>query len=130
MKRIINGVTYNTSTAVKIAYSRKRHGQYDQITMYQTRRGAFFFCLHGPEEQEGVVQIDSEDPGKFLEHADEVYIDTLNSSPPQAQQEAAIFVRAPQSLKRSVEQAAQDQGVSVNHLAVRCLEKCLPKAES
>ena len=76
------------------------------------------------------MQIDLEDPGKFLEHADEVYIDTLNSSPPQAQQEAAIFVRAPQSLKRSVEQAAQDQGVSVNHLAVRCLEKCLPKAKS
>src|SRR3712207_539376 len=103
MKRIIDGVTYNTATAVKIAHARKENGRYDHVTMYQTRKGAFFFCLHSSEGEAGHVQIDYEDSEKFLEYADEVHINHFSSSSAETQREAAIFVRAPESLKRSVE---------------------------
>jgi predicted HicB family RNase H-like nuclease len=129
MKRIIDGVTYNTATAVKIAHSRKGNDRYDHATMFQTRKGAFFFCLHSSEKKAGHLQVGYEDHEKFLEYADEVYINPFSSPPAEAQREVAIFVRAPESLKRSVERAAQEQGVSVNHLTVRCLEKCLSETK-
>ena len=129
MKRVINGVTYNTSTAVKIARSRRDNGRYDLVTMYETRKGAFFFCLHNSDGLAGHLLTDYEDPENFLNYAEEIYIDPSTSSPAKTQQETAIFIRTPVSLKRSVEGAAQDQGVSVNHLVVRCLENCLSKTK-
>jgi predicted HicB family RNase H-like nuclease len=129
MKRIIDGVTYNTATAVKIARSRAADGHGSYVTMYQTRKGAFFFHIRASRREAGNLDSKYEDPRKFLESAEEVYLDPFSSPPAKAQGEAAIFVRAPDSLKRTVEQAAKKQGVSVNHLTVRCLENCLSKTK-
>ena len=44
MKRIVDGVTYNTDTATRLAQSIWKDDDRDEVTgiLYQTRGGAFF----------------------------------------------------------------------------------------
>src|SRR3954452_25370199 len=107
MKRIINGVTYNTATAVKIAYSSKKYDDGKYVTMYQTRTGAFFFHLQNYARAEGHLQDwynedGVKNPKDFFEKADEVYINPFSSVEAEMQRETAIFVRLPEPLKRAL----------------------------
>jgi hypothetical protein len=86
MKRIIDGVTYNTATAVEIACSRTDNDRHNQVNMYQTRKGAFFFCLYNSEGEAEYLQPDYEDPEKFVKQADEVYLNHFSLSLAETQQ--------------------------------------------
>lgn len=125
MKRIIEGVTYNTDTAIEIAYSWKKDSKDKYVTLYQTRKGDFFFHIQNYESSLGHIDENYDDPKRFIEIADEVYINPFSSAEKEMQRETAVFVRLPEPLKRAMETAAKAQGVSVNHWIVRRVEEGL-----
>ena len=149
MKRIIDGVTYNTDTSTLIAMVQgkweKDDGiEYDFIDrLYQTRGGAFFVHenLEGgyrdPEADEWRTKVSDAFTAKTHEEAAawlhetnnvEIFSDVLGE-PPEATAEqekgATIYIRVPASLKARVDRAALDQKLSSNAWAMRCIENCL-----
>lgn len=143
MKRIVNGVTYNTDTSTRLGVS-QWDGDDGKVTetLYQTRGGAFF--LH----REIVGEVwNEEDRSKHLSTAhtfkplgpedahkwimtDEVEIfRNPFDDPPEAAAEAepgaTIYIRVPASLKRAVDEAAKGDGLSGNVWSMRCVERCL-----
>ena len=154
MKRIMDGVTYNTDTSTLIAqvatpidgkWLNPDDGiEYDYLDkLYQTRGGAFFLHLnlegvqHNQEEGEWQTKrLDTftpkthEEATAWLHETDnvEIFSDVLGE-PPEATAEqekgATIYIRVPASLKARVDRAALDQKLSSNAWAMRCIENCL-----
>lgn len=149
MKRIIDGVTYNTDTSTLIALHQGKWKKDDGIEydfkewLYQTRGGAFFLYehleggYHDPEagewrtkeENTFFAKTHQEAAAWLLENDNvEVFSDVLGE-PPEATAEqekgATIYIRVPASLKARVDRAALDQNLSGNAWAMRCLEQCL-----
>lgn len=126
MKRIINGVTYNTATATKVAYKAKARDNDRCVTMYQTRKGAFFYHFQNYERSEGHLDDWGYDPKEFVETiATEVF---FNPFLPEAEDKGAsttLFLRIPVGLKSRVETAAKDAGQSANAWVLRALEDVL-----
>lgn len=140
MKRIIEGVTYNTDTSTLIAFGSWRNSAGNSVDsmLYQTRGGAFFredrertgrgefdydaSCVPLSEEQarEWVMkgQVDLVDAEVFGE-------------PPEAEAErepsATIYVRVPIALKDRIEGAAETDTLSVNSWMIRCSERCMER---
>lgn len=151
MKRVVDGVAYNTATATRIAVTHYDHeadhlnpASRGTITLYQTRGGAFFTVDDGEKsvwiarEREHDQRlyvvfsaIDAERAREGLKHGEWEIIDTNFAAFPEAEVEpkddkpATLYVRMPASLKTRIDGAAQDEGVSANVMAMRCLEKCL-----
>jgi hypothetical protein len=142
MKRIMNGVTYNTETATKIArWEDPNLPSSDFLwthveVLYQTRGGAFF--IHQKEEPlspEGRTYdtcrpISQEEARRWVVEGNDVEVySNVFELPPEAAAEAApgatIFLRVPQSLKTRIEMAANQSGTSINTYGLRCLERCL-----
>ena len=146
MKRIVNGVTYDTETATKLAQAEWEEGGGDIITgtLYQTRGGAFFAYKeisskvwshrargHITKVRHECEPLSPEDAHKWLLEGDvEIFANPFDD-PPEATAEAepgaTIYIRVPASLKRRVEQAAEKENVSGNAWAMRCIESCLLK---
>jgi predicted HicB family RNase H-like nuclease len=148
MKRIVNGVTYNTDTSTLIArWEGQDHSDYqkedNEHLLYLTQGGAFF--VHEiTEKQEwdererewvgrtshSFVPLSPEAAHKWIMEGDvEVINDKVFEAPPEATAEpepgATIYVRVPAALKRQVEEAAKHEKVSGNVWAMRCVERCL-----
>jgi hypothetical protein len=124
MKRIVNGVTYNTGTSRKLARSTWINREDEEVTadLYQTRGGAFF-VLHtwmqaiwnerdqeGQERERNDLQPMSADQAqKWMLEGDVEVFDNPFEDPPEAAAEAepgsTIYVRVPPSLKRAIDQA-------------------------
>jgi hypothetical protein len=144
MKRIVNGVTYNTDTSTRLAQSRWEPEAGESVlgTLHQTRGGAFFV------DQEITKMVWNEDERRHEERVVHEFVplspqgahDWLMDGevevfqnpfedPPEARAEAepgeTIYIRVPASLKRSVEEAAKNEKVSGNVWAMRCVERCL-----
>jgi predicted HicB family RNase H-like nuclease len=147
MKRIVDGLTYNTDTSTLLARAEWEPNQWSPYSgaecegeLYQTRGGAFFLVttIHIPEDRER--GLEPRDKVEFaamtaeraqawmLEGDVEVYRNPFEE-PPEAEAEpeggATIYIRVPAALKRDVDEAAQEAKVSVNVWAMRCLERCL-----
>lgn len=142
MKRIVNGVTYNTDTSTRLGLSAWDDDGKITETLYQTRGGAFF--LH----RETVSEVwNEEDRSKHLatvhtfqpqSPADahewimtgevEIFRNPFDD-PPEAAAEAepgaTIYIRVPASLKRAVDEAAKGDGLSGNVWSMRCVERCI-----
>ncbi len=143
MKRIIDGVTYNTDTSERLAVSQctasYANEPYDcRATLYRTRGGAFF--VHER------IDLGVNDDG-LREHADrakamsaaeaEQWIMTGDvevfhnpfGEPPEAVTEvepsATIYIRVPAGLKQRAEQAAKDAELSLNAWSIRSFERSL-----
>jgi predicted HicB family RNase H-like nuclease len=148
MKRIIDGVTYNTDTSTRIARSEydTEYNHEDRPcdgTLYQTRGGAFFVhqCISLGNDEDGqevtkdrfVALSASEAEAWFNAGEVEPYTNPFGEDPPEAEAETApgatIYVRVPALLKRRVEEAAEKASLSANAYVLRCLESCLMKAE-
>jgi hypothetical protein len=149
VKRIIDGVAYNTATATLIARSeavyeadRGRSEERMEWALYQTRGGAFFLhtCVSSDrwnsrtEEKEEVERHDFEPMSREAAHEwtmkgqVELLVDSVFGDPPEASDEeeagATIYVRMPQALKASIEAAAaRDGGLSVNSWMMRAAEE-------
>lgn len=146
MKRIVNGVTYNTATATRLARSRLATDSEAETlvqTLYKTRGGAFFVV-----ERRTVTEWDEAD--RDMDTRKEFSVHPLTSEealawmmkgnvktfrknpfgdPPEAvadlEPAATIYVRVPATLKRDVDAAADKSKLSSNAWVMRCLENSL-----
>jgi predicted HicB family RNase H-like nuclease len=144
MKRIIDGVTYNTDTSTRLARSEyetaynheDRHCEGD---LYQTRGGAFFvwetIYLDGvdddgePRTRDRFVALSAKEAEKWIMTGDVEVFHNPFGEPPEAEAEAepgaTIYLRVPAALKKRVDAAAANANLSGNAWAIRCLENCL-----
>jgi hypothetical protein len=145
MKRIIDGVAYNTDTSTHIATSEydTKYNHEDrpcEAYLYQTRGGAFFVWesidtgrVNDVGEPMTVDRFDAlsrEDAEEWMRTGVvEVHGKDPFGERPEAVAEvepgATIYVRLPALLKRRVEEAANAANQSVNAYAMHCLERCL-----
>ncbi len=144
MKRIIDGVTYNTATSTLLATSDYEadwnHKSYPcEGHIYQTRGGAFFVheainlgFSHEIDEDVWKHRFEAlsraEAQSWIMTGETEIYSNPFEE-PPEAQAEdepsATIYVRVPTSLKQRVDAAAKAENLSANSWAMRCIEGCL-----
>ena len=143
MKRIIDGVTYNTDTSTRLAKSGYEalynNEPYECVgTLYQTRGGAFFIdeAIDLGHDEDGEREIrnrfkalSAKGAEEWLMTGDVEIIHNPFSDPPEAEAEAepgsTIYIRVPSALKRQVEEAAKEANLSVNSYALRCLENTI-----
>ena len=144
MKRIVNGVTYNTETSTRLAESRWQADDEEERfgTLYQTRGGAFFVDVEitKPVWNEREEQTESKVTNVFepmspekahewiLTGEVEIFHNPFDD-PPEASAEAepaaTIYIRVPASLKQRVDEAAGEAKMSGNAWAMRCIEHCM-----
>ena len=144
MKRIIDGVTYNTDTSTMVALFDQPASHHNPTsktgTLYQTRGGAFF--VHWREEwnykEEGEWATKTNDSFEVMTY-DEAHKWVLDGDveifsgvfpdPPEATSEekpgATIYIRVPQSLKARIDDASDEAKLSINAWSMRCIEQCL-----
>ena len=146
MKRIVNGVTYNTETSTRLAESRWEMDDERKAfgTLYQTRGGAFFVDVEITSQEWNELERTAETkvvhtfepfgPEKAHQWMLEGEVEIFNNpfeDPPEATDEAepgaTIYIRVPASLKQRVDEAASKASVSANAWAMRCIEGCLQK---
>jgi hypothetical protein len=144
LKRIVDGVTYNTATSRLLATSTWEDHDNDEHEeeLYQTRGGAFFLVNTVTkkvwverdrewDEREciEVEPLDADRAQKWMMQGDVEVIDNPFGDPPEAEAEtepgSTVYVRVPPSLKRAIDQAAGKASLSVNAWAMQCLERCL-----
>jgi hypothetical protein len=143
MKRIVNGVTYNTDTSSAVG-RKEWTDEVDHehtVVLYQTRGGAFF--LHTLEEwaykdefgqwqgkkKNDCLPLTREEAQEwFMKDDTEVLDDSVFDEPPEAEEESeptvTIYLRVPPALKARIERVAKKNDQSMNEWAMRCLEKC------
>ena len=144
MKRIIDGVTYNTDSSTKLGlseydteFNHRQHACHG--VLYQTRGGAFFvheMIALGQNDDNGAPifknrfrALGSDDAKKWLMPDNcEVFHNPFDA-PPEAvsepEQSTTVYLRVPQSLKKRIEKAAESDELSVNSWTLRCVERCL-----
>lgn len=148
MKRIIDGVTYNTDTAMVVARSTWHEDagygvveSDNEHTLYRTRGGAFFVVerkeFHKKkndewipvEEVEFVPMTQDQAQTWTLTGTVEMIDGTVFGEPPEAEAEvgtsATIYLRIPAPLKSRIEAKAASEGQSVNAWLMRCAERDL-----
>jgi hypothetical protein len=145
MKRIIDGVTFNTDTATEVAegvWEDQDRGIVATTTLYQNRAGVFFSV----EEIEQTFRHPSDgewrsrksydwtkvgsapDAIEFCQKVNLTITREIDDLPPEAEPgdaAATVYIRMPPALKASIETKAKAAGVSVNVFALRCLEGCV-----
>jgi hypothetical protein len=142
MKRVIDGVTYNTDTSTHVATARwNGYRQTDwrnempiefEGDLYLSRGGAFFVVITEPENEETrpvFEPMSREQAEKWVMEGDvELFDESVFTAPPEAtgegETEATIYIRLPRPLKERIETAAQGEGVSLNAWVMRCVERC------
>ena len=146
MKRIVDGVTYNTDTSTRLARKyRDGLGKSEKFveTLRQTRGGAYFLVQkHTVEkwderERENALHIDynffpisaTKAREWMLEGEIRVFQNPFGDDPPEAVAEsepgATIYLRVPIALKLNADAAAGEQGLSGNAWGIQCIERCL-----
>ncbi|NEW86164.1 toxin-antitoxin system HicB family antitoxin [Rhodopseudomonas sp. WA056] len=134
-KRIIEGKTYNTETATRLAgwdvtedeYP-LTHGQH----LYQNRFGAFFLYYYaddGPEgPEEGLTPYTPEQAQEWLQRyrsSDVDLFEALFGELPEAGTgESKFTLRLPDSLRDRLAIRAKKNGQSLNAWIIKCLERC------
>lgn len=147
MKKIVNGVTYNTETSTRLAEAEwEQDGNQMIETLFQTRGGAFFLDLevtsrewneHERDYDERITRtftpVSPEGAHKWMMEGEVEIFHNPFDDPPEAAAEAepasTIYIRVPASLKQRVDDAAKDAKTSGNVWAMRCVEKCLSQAD-
>lgn len=143
MKRIVNGVTYNTDTATALARSQWEPDEVTRVegTLYQTRGGAFFVdeestrSVWNERQQEHQTKItntffpmSAEEAQTWMMEGDVEVFRNPFEDPPEAAAEpepaATLYMRVAPALKKQVDDVAAKSGLSTNSLATRCMERC------
>ena len=148
MKRIIDGVTYNTDTSTVVARAETVEPEWGgnpeerkKFTLYQTRGGAFFVHTHiewtvlnrrteEPEERERdvFVPMTRDEAHKWIMEGEVELMNDVFGEPPEAAEEAApsstLYVRVPAALAARASDLAKSDGVSLNAWTMRCVERC------
>ena len=142
IKRIIDGVAYNTATSALIAQSEyevdfKRTDADCLGKLYQTRGGAYFVHEQidtGERDDYGdrvyrdrFEPMTAEEAEQWtLSDQTEVFAKSPFAEPPEAQAEvepgATVYLRLPASLKARIEEAAEQAKLSVNAWMMKVAE--------
>jgi hypothetical protein len=152
VRRIINGLTYNTATSMLVAKA-EEHWEFNDLTrqmagsrehrLYQTRGGAFFLVSHLQTSRLGadrkLYPIDrhefealtpsqaeawaTENPDLDVELLSDVFEEPPEAGDENEDPERTVYVRMPASLHRGIEGAAQNEGLSINAWALRSLQE-------
>ena len=143
MKRIVNGVTYNTETSTALGKKAwEGDGSQGEEVLYQTQGGALFVheqetrLIWNEREQERqecvehrFIPMSAEEAQHWIMTGETEIFHNPFDDPPEAAAEAeagaTIYIRVPVSLKRRVDEAAKGTKVSGNVWAMRCVERCL-----
>jgi predicted DNA binding CopG/RHH family protein len=128
MKRIIDGVTYDTDTATEVfSEAHPSHFSMAHWGMFQTRHGAFFklVCDHDGEIYTFTPLSDAEAQKLLERHANHLVEQFFGPFPEYGSAEKRITVRVPIGLARRVESAAKASNLDVNKYIQRCLEKAV-----
>jgi hypothetical protein len=148
MKRIVNGLAYDTDKSDLIAradYEMDVGGE-DRMcyaSLYRTRGGAFFEYqrISEGEDEDGqetfrfaVLPMSASAAQKWVLDGDVELIDETFIDVPEAtsatEVSVTMYVRAPASLKRRVEEAAATDGLSLNAYVLGRLEQALAERVS
>ena len=145
MKRIVNGMTYNTDTALKFAKAEwSKDGTENTGIFYKTRGGAFFMHQETTRQvwnerergyrtkvEHSFEPLSPETAQAWLNHGEgdiEILVDVFECPPEATAEEetsATIYTRVPMELKKLLDERAAAQGLSGNAFVMRCLENCL-----
>lgn len=144
MKRVIDGRSYNTETAIKLCslesptpYTNDFH--WHNTILYQTKGGAFFLAGEGgamsrwskPCGQnsrvggEGISPVSAAEAKEILEreNATEALERVFGQCPEAGEGEAAILVRLPANVATSLKRQAAEDGKSLNQHCMTILSK-------
>ena len=127
MKRIIDGKTYNTDTAMLVTKSGAQlwEQSFTWWALYQTRHGEFFrIMVDGGEEQEFRPLNDAEAQAFLEKHANHLVEQYFGPMPEGGAAERRLTIRLPGNLADRLEVAATAKGLSLNSYAMRCFERC------
>jgi hypothetical protein len=147
MKRIIDGVTYNTDTATLIAraeriddYGGVRPEERFNFWLYQTRGGAFFIHTHHETSRKDIhggwvpTACDEFEPmtrdqaHRWVMTGETEMLNDVFGDPPEAADKpalgATLYIRVPASLKDRLEVLARHDDLSLNAWTMRCVERC------
>jgi predicted HicB family RNase H-like nuclease len=142
MKRLIDGVTYNTDTATLLARS-DYEGDWNndrcpiEGELFQTRGGAFFIVeeitideISGRGGSETITKTrfskcSEEGARRWITTGEvEVFLNPFEDKVSEDETEGTVYVRMPANLKRRIEELAVAAGLSANAWAIRCFEQC------
>ena len=132
-KRIIDGKTYNTETATRLAAEAfaQQSGEFDEL--YQTRHGAYFrhhgdwgATDHAGELDVTIDPLTPPEAQKWMEkHGFVLLIEKHFGEQPEAgEAESRITLRIPDVLKGQIEDLALKNKQSLNAWIMRCVESC------
>jgi len=134
-KRIIDGKTYNTETATRLAKEvfapTGFGGEFDDL--YQTRHGVYFrhhgnWGSVGPsgEPLEIINPLSPHEAQKWMEeHEFTTLLEKHFGPQPEAgEAESRITLRIPDALKNQIENLASKNRQSLNAWIMRCVENC------
>lgn len=144
MKRIINGVTYNTATATEI-YQYKHTSvlctdfRYYEEVLYRTRSGNYFLFgegealspyseAYGTNGRTGaaeIVPLTESEAREWLERfedPDEICPELFADAGDVEPSESVIYLRLPSILKNQLEQLATQENQSLNTFLIKVLE--------
>jgi hypothetical protein len=133
-KRIIDGKSYNTDTAILVAEGDNEWSD-AWWRLYQTRHGAFF--LDGTDHHGGDAfrpLTDAEAQALLERRANHLVERYFGPMPEAGAAERRLTIRLPGNLADRIEVTAKAKNLSLNSYAMRCFEQCvaadgLPKRE-
>lgn len=140
-KRIIDGKTYNTETATKLAGWEVTEDEYPMTHgqhLYKSRLGAFFLYRYaddGPDGPEQALEpLTPQQAREWLEAHRSYDVDLIESHfgkmPEAGSSESKFTLRLPDSLRGQLAARAKANGQSLNAWMVRCLEHCAAPDEN
>jgi hypothetical protein len=134
MKRIIDGITYNTDTSTPVArYRYKDHIACDrQATVYQTRSGSFFIVHRWDDDGEAQASVEAISRKTLmglmkrrggLGILNQDSLNRIYKAAGDHDRPATLYVRVPSALKTQVETLAKKEDMSLNAWIMRCMER-------
>jgi predicted DNA binding CopG/RHH family protein len=124
MKRIIDGVTYDTDTATEVFAEESQADPSVWESLYQTRHGAFFRVTGDDGDYLVFEPMTDQKAQKFLERrANHLVEQYFGPFPEYGSAEKRLTLRMPIGLYRRVESAATKFKLDVNKYIQRSLEK-------
>jgi len=140
-KRIIDGKTYNTETATRVAgWTDDEHDPWvEGRHLYQNRHGAFFLYSfrEAPDPEQEFDTIEPYTPDQAREWLEKNWswnpdlIESLFGTMPDAGSgEVKYTLRLPESLRDRLAIRAKANQQSLNAWMVRCLEACASSKEA
>jgi predicted DNA binding CopG/RHH family protein len=126
MKRIIDGLTYDTQTAAEV-WGTQHPDSFAWFSLHQTRHGAFFTVTVGHDGGDALFKplTDADAQGLLEERANHLVEQYFGPMPEYGAAEKRLTLRMPAKLARRVEKTAEAWKVPVNVYIMRTLEKAL-----